>query len=48
MCVQYIGGGGGGLGNTMSTLGYHDYIGGFQYIRGYHNACGGQKPFNLY
>ena len=31
----------------MSTSGYHEYIGDVQYIEGYHDACGGQKPFNL-
>ena len=30
----------------MSTSGYHEYIGDVQYIGGYHDACGGQKPFN--
>ena len=29
------------LGDTMSTLGeYHEYIGGVQYIRGYHVHVG--------
>ena len=43
MCVQYIG----GiplvhLGDTISTSGgYDEYIGGVQYIGGYHDACGG-------
>ena len=28
--------------DTMSTSGgYHEYIGGFQYIGGYHDTCGG-------
>ena len=44
MCVQYIGGGGGGGREGR----YHEYIGDVQYIGGYHDACGGQKPFNLY
>ena len=42
MCVQYIGGCSVHQGDTMSTSGgYHEYIGGVQYIGGYHDACGG-------
>ena len=48
MCVEYIGGCSvhqGVLstsGDTMSTLGgYHEDIGGVQYIGGYHDAYGG-------
>ena len=45
MCVQYTGEGG----DTMSTSGdIMSTLRDVQYFGGYHDACGGQKLFNLY